>query len=244
MQPPPDPMPELPAEPPAFSTAVPPPWVPPDGWAPQPAFVASTPAPPRIAYVPTPSVPLGGYGGRTAPAYGVPLRPPVVGPTPAVAFTVQAVGVTGWQRAGAAFAAFGAAVVTLGTFLPWYVIDVLGYGRRAGNGWNNLVDDRSWGPTLLILAVAAAVSVAPTIAGMRWSVPRVAAIGAGVLLLGTVGYQFVDILGGRPGISVTIEGGPFVMMSGSLMVFIGAVLTARRSRPANVTPPRAVGAVG
>jgi hypothetical protein len=191
-------------------------------------------------------MPLGGYGQGYSPALvsGPPGAPPSMAPGLVGGVTAQIVTVGAWQRSGAAIGVLGAAMLAFGTFVPWATVDMEGFGARTGNGWRNVLGGTGWGPLILGLALVIAVGLAAPLARVRpGGIARVA-VGASVLAVLAVGVQFVEILRPHDEFDVQIGMGLFVLLSGALLALVGSLLAAGSGRPANVSAPRAVGAVG
>ena len=232
-------------------TATPPPWTPPG--PPAPPVPIAPPAPPTVAYVPVSSIPLGGHpvapGAPTGPNPPLPLGPPAspYAAVPGTArYTARVVAAPVGRRArlAATFVAIAAGLLAAGTFLPWLEADIEGSGTRSGNGWTNVLGDRTWGPGLLLLALVIAVASAPAIADVRSTVATAMGIVAAALAAVVGSTQLVDIYRDHPGVVVHPGWGAAVVVGSAVVSVVGFVVVAAGGRPAKVSAPRAVGAVG
>ena len=216
---------------------VPPPWPPaplaPPGYAPSPS----------VRYAPVPSIPLGGQAVPNAvPPY--PTGPPVYGAPEATILTVEPRSVAPAARAGAVVAIVAAAGVAASTFLPWVRVDIEGLGLRSGNGWTNVVGGTSWGPLLVFLAVVAALGAAPAVANVRSTSATVVAVVASATAVLVAVAQFVDVVRSHAGVDASPRYGVVALVASSLLLVLACVVIAGAGRPAKVSAPRAVGAVG
>lgn len=126
--------------------------------------------------------------------------------------------------------ATGAAVAVIATVLPWYSFQVILPVARVVHIFN--VTTTLWGFTtvapIVIVVAAFAVLVLVMAAPPRSSAPVVVVIGLGLVVYSLVRCFTVPSLGveilpnGLPAIT-QLEGGPFVELTGGLMIVVGAV---------------------
>jgi len=138
------------------------------------------------------------------------------------------------QRVAALVGIIGAAVVVAGTFVGWVRADVLGFGVRSGNGWNNVMGEVSWGPLFTLIAVAVALCLAPALASVRSEPALMFAGGAAALSVALAVYQLWDISRGAEGVDTTLLVGTPLILAGSLLAAGGSLLSARGTRSAIV----------
>ena len=147
-------------------------------------------------------------------------------------------------RAGAVVAIVAAAGVAASTFLPWVRVDIEGLGLRSGNGWTNVVGGTSWGPLLVFLAVVAALGAAPAVANVRSASATVVAVVASATALLVAVVQLVDVVRSHGGVDASPRYGVVALVASALLLVLACVVIAGVVRPAKVSAPRAVGAVG
>lgn len=149
-------------------------------------------------------------------------------------------------RAASAVAVVTSAVVAGATFLPWRYTEIVGSGTRAVNGWTALASTTMWGPLLVLSAAITAGCAAPATVGVHVR----AGINLGVAAAGITAavsvLPLVDVLttvldgGGRVDTAI----GTIVLIGSAAAAFAASVVVAVTMRPAKVSAPRAVGAVG